>query len=167
MESMPILDILSECRTVMKPRAQMKNIHLHLLENNEPISVYANRGKLKQVLINLLFNAIQYTPTGGKVTIAWEKISPDRVRISITDTGISIPLEKVDQLFQPYNRLELEERLEERMGIGLTVIKKLVEMMGGTIGVTSPENAGSTFWVEMPVAGGDLFKGEEGSHSPA
>src|SRR5690349_745250 len=61
---------------MMKPRAQMKNTHLHLLENNEPISAYANRPRLKQILINFLFDGMQYTPIGGKVTIKWEKFSP-------------------------------------------------------------------------------------------
>jgi signal transduction histidine kinase len=149
MKSLPLFEVLSECCTMMKPQAQMKSIHLHILQNEEPPAVYADPINLKQVLINLLSNAIKYTPSGGQVTIEWGKNSPDRVRISIMDTGIGIPAEKIEQLFESYSRPGQEERSEEKMAIGLPVIKKLVEMMGGTIGVTSTEGAGSTFWVEL------------------
>lgn len=133
----------------------MKNIGLHLSRNDEFLAVYADRTKLKQVLINLLSNAIKYTPAGGKVTIEWKKNASNQVQVSIADTGIGVPTEKMDQLFEPYNRLGQEDGPEEGMGIGLTVTKKLVEMMGGTIGVASTEGAGSTFWVELlAVEGG-------------
>ena len=151
-ESLPLFEILSECRTMMKPQAQMKDIHLRLSRNDDSLAVYADRTKLKQVLINLLSNAIKYTPNAGKVTIEWEKNASNRVRISITDTGIGVPAEKMDQLFQPYNRLGQEAGPEEGIGIGLTVTKKLVEMMGGTIGVASTEDTGSTFWIELLAA---------------
>ena len=151
-ESMPLCEILSECCTMMKPQAQMKHIHLHLSRNDDSLAVYADCTKLKQVLINLLSNAIKYTPNAGKVTVEWEKNASDRVRISIKDTGIGVPAEKMDQLFEPYNRLGQEDGPEEGMGIGLTVTKKLVEMMGGTIGVASTEGAGSTFWIELLAA---------------
>lgn len=130
----------------------MKNIHLHLLQNDELLAVYANRAKLKQVLIDLLSNAIKNAPTGGQVTIEWEKNIPDRARVSILDTGMGVPAEEIDRLLQPYGHLRQEDDREEETGIGLTVAKKLVEMMGGTIGVTSTEGAGSTFWIELLAA---------------
>ncbi len=149
MKSLPLFEVLSECCTVVKPEAQMKNIHLHVLQNEEPPAVYADRMKLKQALVNLLSNAIKYTTSGGQVTIGWEKNVSDRVRVSITDTGIGIPAEKIEQLFETYSRPGQEEGSEERTGIGLAMIKNLVEMMDGTIGVTSIEGVGSTFWIEL------------------
>ena len=149
MESLPLFDILDECYMMMKPQALLKSIHLRVLRNEDCPAVYADRTKLKQVLINLLSNAIKYTLDGGKVTIQWENSFPDRTRISIRDTGIGIAAEKMDELFEPYNRLGQEAGSEEGMGIGLTVTKKLVEIMDGTIGVTSTEGAGSTFWIEL------------------
>ncbi len=147
-ECFPLLDVLDECHQMMKPQAQMKDIHLKL-STAAPVSVYTDRTKLKQVLINLLSNAIKYTSAAGAVTVEWEKKASKRVRINVKDTGIGIPVEKMGQLFEPYNRLGQEAGPEEGMGIGLTVVKKLVEMMGGTIGVESTEDAGSTFWIEL------------------
>lgn len=151
-EWFPLLDVLNECRGMMKPQAQMKSIHLHFSENARSFSVYADRTKLKQVLINLLSNAIKYTPSEGTVTVEWKEASSGWARVSIKDTGIGVPSEKIGQLFEPYNRLGQETGPEEGMGIGLTVAKKLVEMMGGTIGVDSTEEVGSTFWIELVSA---------------
>jgi signal transduction histidine kinase len=148
-ECFPLLDILNECCAMMKPPARMKGIRLTLSSSAEHISVYADRTKLKQVLINLLSNAIKYTPAAGAVTVGWEKSASKRVRISVKDTGIGVQPEKMDQLFEPYNRLGQEAGPEEGMGIGLTVPKKLIEMMGGIIGVESTEDTGSTFWIEL------------------
>ncbi len=159
---LPLFDILDECYMMMKPQALLKSIHLRLLRNEDSPAVYADRTKLKQVLINLLSNAIKYTPGGGKVNIEWKTTFPNRIRISIVDTGIGVASEKMDELFEPYNRLGQEDGPEEGMGIGLTVTKKLVEMMGGTIGVTSTEGVGSTFWIELPVAEAtDLLREEK------
>jgi signal transduction histidine kinase len=144
---LPLFEVLSECCAIVKPQAQMKNIHLHVLQNEEPPAVYADRIKLKQVLGNLLSNALKHTESGGQVTIEWKKNPPGRVRI--TDTGIGISPEKIEQLFESYSRSGQEEGPEEGMGIGLAAIKKLVEMMDGTIGVTSTEGGGSTFWIEL------------------
>jgi signal transduction histidine kinase len=150
-ESLSLSEVLNECQTMMKPQAQKKSIHLNFSSNENPLSVYADRTKLRQVLINLISNAIKYTPTSGMVTVQAESFSP-KVRVNVKDTGIGIPPEKMDQLFQPYNRLGQESGPEQGMGIGLTVTKKLVEMMGGTIGVQSAEGIGSTFWFELPSA---------------
>lgn len=76
--------------------------------------------------------------------------------VSILDTGMGVPAEEIDRLLQPYGCLGQEDGPEEGMGIGLTVAKKLVEMMGGTIGVTSTEGAGSTFWIELLAGVGQL-----------
>ena len=102
-----------------------------------PCFVSADRTRLKQVLINLLSNAIKYNRRGGTVVVDCAASAPDRIRISVKDTGAGLPPEKLAQLFQPFNRLGQEASGEEGTGIGLVVTKRLVELMGGAIGVES------------------------------
>jgi CheY-like chemotaxis protein len=105
-------------------------------------------------LINLLSNAVKYNCVSGKVrvTCALSADAPGRLRICVEDTGNGLPAEKVLQLFQPFNRLGQEVNAEEGTGIGLVVCKRLVELMGGVIGVESKVGAGSVFWIELKLA---------------
>ncbi|MEP6606348.1 MAG: GAF domain-containing sensor histidine kinase [Nitrosospira sp.] len=156
-ESLPLFEVLSECLAMMKPQAQMKGIQLSLCQKDMKWFVYADRVRLKQILINLLSNAIKYNREGGTVTVACSRCSPERIRVSVKDTGIGLPPEKLAQLFQAYNRLGQESGSEEGTGIGLTVTKRLVEMMEGTVGVESAVGVGSIFWIELRSAEG-LYK---------
>jgi CheY-like chemotaxis protein/anti-sigma regulatory factor (Ser/Thr protein kinase) len=116
-----------------------------------PRFVSADRTRLKQVLINLLSNAIKYNTEHGKVTIQCIDTPPGRIRICVGDTGDGLTPEKIDQLFQPFNRLGQEANIEQGTGIGLVMTKRLVELMGGVIGVESTVGKGSTFWIEMNI----------------
>lgn len=151
-ESLPLFNILSECQTLMKPQAQMKSIHLSLPRNDNAFFVYADRTRLKQIVINLLSNAIKYNRVGGSVIVECIRRTPQCVRISVKDTGVGLSPEKIGHLFQAYNRLGQEAGTEEGTGIGLTITKKLVEMMGGSIGVDSTVGVGSNFWIELVSA---------------
>jgi hypothetical protein len=105
------------------------------------------------VLINLLFNAIKYNRPGGTVDVRFT-LGPDQaVRISVGDTGNGLEPAQLAQLFQPFNRLGKEAGVEEGTGIGLVVTKRLVELMGGSIGVESQVGQGSVFWIDMKQAG--------------
>jgi CheY-like chemotaxis protein len=104
---------------------------------------------LKQVLINVLSNAIKYNIKQGTVVVTCAEIVPGRIRVSIRDTGPGLSPELLSQLFQAFNRLGQEAGAEEGTGIGLVVAKKLVELMGGTIGVESSVGVGSVFWFEL------------------
>ena len=114
-----------------------------------PYFVKADRTRVKQILINLLSNAIKYNGPNGTVVVSVQEAPPQRIRISVEDTGIGLHEEKVAQLFQPFNRLGQEATAEEGTGIGLVMTKRLVELMGGVIGVESTVGQGSTFWVEL------------------
>lgn len=151
LESLSLPEVLHECRAMMKPQAQMKGILLSIRCEDQWF-VYADRTKLKQVLINLLSNAIKYNREGGAVTVDCDRSSQKWIRISVKDTGIGLPPEKLEQLFQAYNRLGQEFGSEEGTGIGLIVTRKLVEMMGGAIGVESTVGVGSVFWIELVSA---------------
>ena len=100
-------------------------------------------------MINLLFNAIKYNRPEGSVFVEYFLISAKSVRICVRDTGEGLDSKQMGQLFQPFNRLGREASIEEGTGIGLMVTKRLVELMGGTIGVESTVGVGSVFWFEL------------------
>jgi CheY-like chemotaxis protein len=114
-----------------------------------PYYVEADRTRLKQVLINLLSNAIKYNQANGTVVVDCATSVPERIRVSVTDSGAGLRPDMVMQLFQPFNRLGQERSTEEGTGIGLVMSKRLVEMMGGVIGVESTVGLGSVFWFEL------------------
>ncbi|CAA9888761.1 Histidine kinase [Candidatus Methylobacter favarea] len=148
-EPLSIIEIMHECQTMIEPEAKNRGIQLSFHEFDCDLFVMADRTRMKQVLINLLSNAIKYNREQGKVEVKCSVISPERIRISITDTGEGITPEMLGQLFQPFNRLGQENGAQEGTGIGLVVTRQLVELMGGTIGVESTVGVGSEFWIEL------------------
>jgi CheY-like chemotaxis protein len=114
-----------------------------------PYFVLADRTRVKQVLINLLSNAIKYNIEQGSVEVKCTENTQGRIRVSIRDTGAGLNPEQLAQLFQAFNRLGQEAGGEEGTGIGLVVAKRLVELMGGVIGVESTVGVGSVFWFEL------------------
>jgi len=134
---------------MIAPQAQKRGIKINFRPFDKAWIVFADRTRLKQVLINLLSNAIKYNREQGDVEIVCTENTPDFIRICVRDNGAGLPPEKLAQLFQPFNRLGQETGIEEGTGIGLVVTKQLVEMMGGAIGVASKVGVGSEFWVEL------------------
>ena len=143
--------LILECQAMIEPQAQKRDIGIHFPHFDAPSFVLADRTRLKQVLINLLFNAIKYNKPGGTVAVDCQPVRTNWIRISIRDSGEGLAPEKLAQLFQPFNRLGKESGVEEGTGIGLVVAKQLVELMGGIIGVDSTVGVGTVFWVEMSL----------------
>jgi PAS domain S-box-containing protein len=114
--------------------------------------VLADDVRLKQVLLNLLSNALKYNRDNGSITVAGEVTGEDMLRLSITDTGNGISPEDQLELFKPFNRLGAERTDVEGTGIGLTVTRELVTLMNGKMGLHSKVGEGSTFWFELPLA---------------
>jgi len=148
-EPVSLPEVMLECRAMIEPQAHKRGIGLKFARFEAPYFVKADRTRVKQVLINLLFNAIKYNKPDGAVSIEYALSTADSIRISVRDTGAGLAPEQLAQLFQPFNRLGKEAGAEEGTGIGLVVTKRLVEMMGGTIGVDSTVGVGSVFWVEL------------------
>ncbi|WP_295386583.1 HAMP domain-containing sensor histidine kinase [uncultured Thiodictyon sp.] len=152
----PVLlaQIIRECRDMIAPQAQQRGIHLCLPEGEIPYVVLADPIRVKQVLLNLLSNAIKYNNKHGNGTVELDCTAspPGRVRVSVRDTGEGLTPDQLAQLFQAFNRLGQERGNEEGTGIGLVLVKRLVELMGGVIGVDSAIGMGSTFWFELIAA---------------
>ncbi|HUP62521.1 MAG TPA: PAS domain S-box protein [Thermoanaerobaculia bacterium] len=148
LEPVSLVELLLECQSMIEPLAQRRGIHMTFPTFDVPHLVRADRTRIKQVLINLLTNAIKYNQVGGSVDVeCCATTTAGHVRVTVTDTGPGLTPEKVEQLFQPFNRLGQDA--EEGTGIGLVVSKRLVELMEGVIGVESTVGAGSVFWVEL------------------
>jgi len=148
-EPVSLDEVMLECRAMIEPLAQQRSIRLAFPGFDSPHFVLADRTRVKQVLINLLSNAIKYNTRDGTVEVKCAESTPGRIRVSIRDTGAGLPPEQLAQLFQPFNRLGQEAGGEEGTGIGLVVAKRLIELMGGTIGVESTVGVGTVFWFEL------------------
>ncbi len=148
-EPISLVDVMIDCQAMIEPQAQKHDIHITFPRFETPYFVYADRTRVKQVLLNLLSNAIKYNRVGGTVVVDCTAISQERIRVSVTDTGAGLTPDKLEQLFQSFNRLGQEDSAEEGTGIGLVVSKRLIELMGGAIGVESTVGSGSVFWIEL------------------
>jgi signal transduction histidine kinase/ActR/RegA family two-component response regulator len=149
LEPLSLSDVLLECQAMIGPQAQQRGINIDFAKVDPTWFAHADHTRVKQALINLLSNAIKYNRDYGMVEVKCTTIDPERVRISIKDSGAGLSPEKLAKLFQPFNRLGQETGAEEGTGIGLVVTKQLVELMGGSIGVESTVGVGSEFWIEL------------------
>lgn len=153
LEPVACCDVINESLNLVRAMAEQYGIQLredsHLVC---PVLFQADRTRLKQVIINLLSNAIKYNRPGGVVTLGMVSAAQEGcVRIEVTDTGPGLSTEEQKELFQPFQRLHAAELGVEGHGIGLAISKRLIEAMGGRIGVESTQGVGSTFWVELAL----------------
>ncbi|MCW9033121.1 MAG: PAS domain S-box protein [Rhodospirillales bacterium] len=152
LEKISLSEVVSECINLSETLADKRNIKIETCkECTRKTEVYADRVRLKQVILNLLSNAIKYNRIDGQVTINCSKTDSNTLRISITDTGDGIPADQQGDLFTPFNRLGAESSGIEGTGIGLALTKNLIEAMGGSVDFMSIPGKGSTFWIEAPI----------------
>ena len=161
-EPVSLSEVIFECQSMIEPQAQQRGLNMTFPKFDGQLFVLADRTRVKQVLINLLSNAIKYNIKRGAVYVTCTLDTPGRVRVSIRDTGAGLYPEQVRQLFQEFNRLGQETGREEGTGIGLVVAKRLVELMGGVIGVESAVGVGSVFWFELSTVAAPHLSVEEG-----
>jgi signal transduction histidine kinase len=145
--------VIESCLTLAEPMADDRGIELVNRAAGADLGmVSADETRFRQALLNLVSNAVKYNRDGGAVTVEAEETDDGMLRVSVADMGPGIPVEKQDQLFEPFNRLGAKDSEIEGTGIGLTITKQLVELMGGRIGFESSLGKGSVFWIELPVA---------------
>lgn len=151
LEPVSVGDVMSEMMALLAPVAEPRQVMLRYALNadTDAAVVHADRQRLLQVLLNLGSNAVKYNEADGIVIFAVTVPSEEWVQISVTDTGPGIPPDRLSELFQPFSRLGAEQSGIEGTGVGLALSKQLMELMGGTIGVTSEPGQGSTFWIRL------------------
>jgi hypothetical protein len=150
-EALSLAELARDALALSEPLAQPREVKL-LAEVADGFVVRADRLRLKQVLLNLVSNAIKYNRHAGTVHLHAEPQGADVVRLVVRDTGSGIAPDRLHQLFQPFSRLGAELGAVEGTGIGLALSRRLVELMGGRIGVDSSPGEGAAFWVELPRA---------------
>ena len=169
LQAVPLGEVLADCLALMQGQASQNGIVLDFQALDGACLVSADATRLKQVLINILSNAIKYNRLGGTVALRVNESTPAaedgaataHVRISVQDSGSGLSAQQIDHLFEPFERLGQQAGVIAGTGIGLALSKRLVLLMGGRIGVNSTLGQGSEFWVELntvePGTGGALL----------
>ena len=150
-EALPVADLGAEVLAMMQPLAQARSLAVHDRTAGVRTSVLADRSRLRQVLVNLVSNAVKYNRAGGEVELSVSR-SPDAVRLAVRDTGGGMSAEEVERLFTPFERLSAPSSGVSGTGLGLVVARQLVVAMGGQLEVDSRVGVGTTFTVALPEA---------------
>ena len=165
-ETIVLEEVWRECESIVAVQAGLHGVGVTFAAIGDRLVIAADRTRVKQVIINLVSNAIKYNRPGGTVNVTCAPGSGDSLRISVRDTGIGMAPEQLAQLFQPFNRLGQQAGAVQGTGIGLVVTRQLVELMGGSIGVESSVGQGSLFWVEFSVAAAPLTAAPRAAAEP-
>jgi PAS domain S-box-containing protein len=152
-EEVPPKEIIGEIIPYVSGMMDDRRIEfVDLCDGHENVMVLADKTRFKQVLLNLFTNAIKYNSENGKIFLGCDAQANGMTKITIEDTGLGIPLSSQPHLFEAFNRLGFDDSKIKGTGIGLTISKHLVELMGGRMEFESTEGRGSKFWIEIPCA---------------
>jgi signal transduction histidine kinase/ActR/RegA family two-component response regulator len=160
-ESVPAQEVVGEALDLIRPLAAARTVHI-VADDRATCAhyVFADRQRLKQVLLNLLSNAVKYNRVGGSISVSCEEAAGARLRLKVADTGPGIAPGDRSLLFVPFERLGAELTDVDGTGIGLALSRRLAEAMGGTLDLDSTPGSGSTFWVELPLVEGAVERYE-------
>lgn len=144
--------LINESISLVSHKLDFRNISIHnLIDDTDDILVNVDETRLKEVLVNVLTNAVKYNVDNGLISIGYKKSDNNHISIYISDTGKGLSAEEQTHIFEPFNRLGAEYTDIEGVGIGLTISKKLMEIMDGSINVESEKGRGTTFYLYCPV----------------
>ena len=144
-----LFNLLEEAISLTGPQALQRGIQIFHPVIGRDVFVRADEHRLRQVILNLLSNAVKYNRPSGTVIVRTDGSADGMVRIDVCDTGAGIGSADLDRLFEPFQRLHADHDGVKGTGLGLVISKKLIEAMGGSIGVDSVEGSGSSFWIQL------------------
>ncbi len=152
-EPVDLHQVISETISIVKPLAENSGISIiDNISTSENRIIFVDKTRFKQIALNLISNGIKYNRPEGSVTLSYKQFpETDKLRVLITDTGLGISEKIKDVIFEPFSRFEAEQTGIEGAGIGLTITKKLTEMMGGKLGFDSEEGLGTSFYADFPI----------------
>lgn len=151
-DQVTLASLVADVIEQLRPLATAKQIRLELQSDDVALTVWADPDRLSQILTNLVDNAIKYTPDGGLVSVDLSAEGRERARIAVRDTGQGIPPEAIPKLFDPFFRVQQQERSQTKgLGLGLAIVKDLVDLHGGAIAVRSEIGQGTEFTVSLPL----------------
>lgn len=151
-EAIDIASLVKESLVSIQDMARNKNITVRLkAEDVSEVRILADRMRLKQAILNYLTNAVKFNHKDGEVIVGVEMIDSAKCRIFVKDSGIGLSKEQLTTIFNPFTKLDEHISLVEGSGLGLTITKRIIEMMNGKVGVESEVGKGSTFWIELPT----------------
>ena len=144
--------VMQESISLVKHKLDFRNITIHnLIEDDDNTLVKVDETRLKEVLVNLLTNAVKYNTDNGLVSVGYKKSGENHICIYVSDTGKGLSKEEQDKIFEPFNRLGAEYTDIEGVGIGLAISKKLMDIMNGSISIESKKGQGSTFYLDCLI----------------
>lgn len=151
-EPVGVAEVLAQLRSTLEPMAVQRRVHVTVqpVDPTMPL-VSVDRTRFAQILMNFGSNAVKYNRPGGAVAISVGRVGNNRVRVSVTDSGVGIPTGEHAKLFQPFHRAGQETGPIEGTGIGLAISKRLAALMQGEVGFSSQVGIGSTFWLDVPA----------------
>lgn len=168
-ESVLAAEVVQDAVDVIQPLADQRGIQMVVDHSRGHDGfMFADRQRVKQVLLNLLSNAVKYNRLSGTIVVSSHMSDDTRIRISVTDTGMGVQAHDLGLLFTPFERLGAEQTSEQGAGIGLALSRRLTEAMGGTLEVSSTPGQGSTFIMDLPRVEGPIERYERlGGRTPA